>query len=79
MKQYLRGVSGAERDVVSEMDDWYEQNCYGETISADGTGEVWCDDDPEGPTACGPLGLVEMRIKKFKLPKIIKKVKTVAT
>lgn len=69
MKQYLSGVSGAEESVVCEMDDLYaDSTCHGETILADGTGKVWCDDDPDGPSACGPMGLVEMRIKK--LPKI---------
>lgn len=68
MKQYLSGVSGAEESVVCETDLYGDSECHGETIRADGTGEVWCDDDPDGPTACGPRGLVEMRIKK--LPKI---------
>ena len=73
MKQYLSGVSGAEESVCEtdglyDDSDPFESECHGEEIHADGTGEMWCDDDPEGPSGCGPMGLVEMRIKK--LPKI---------
>jgi hypothetical protein len=79
MKQYLSGVLGAEESMVCETDGLYddsnpfESECHGETISADGTGEVWCDDDPCGPSGCGPMGLAEMKIEKWKLPKIIRK------